>query len=83
MHYSDNTASVPDSAKPRGQARNPLLIYLFFFYFSGVYQTIVWATGHSSTGLRQAVYMSALWLIPVVLWPRFTRQITAVVGLLL
>ncbi len=59
------------------------LIYLFFFYFSGVYQASVWATGHSSTGLRQAIYMSALWLIPVLLWPRFTRQITAMVGLLL
>ena len=40
MHYSDNTASVPDSAKPRGQARNPLLIYLFFFYFSGVFRRL-------------------------------------------
>lgn len=83
MRNRSNTVLFADSEKPRRQARNIFLIYLFFFYFSGVYQAVVWATGHSGTGLRQAVYMSALWLMPVLVWPRLTRQITAVIGLLL
>ena len=60
------------------------LHYLFFFYFSGLYQLIIFASGQAGgVGLRQAIYMSFLWFIPILLMPRFTRIITAITGLLL
>lgn len=56
-------------------------LYLFFFYFSGVYQSIIFASGAAGpVGIRQAIYMSFLWLIPILLWPRCTRVFTAISG---
>lgn len=83
LNNNDAAYSCGDREARPGQTKNVILIYLFFFYFSGVYQATVWLTGHSGTGLRQAVYMSTIWLIPVLLWPRLTRQITALTGLCL
>lgn len=60
------------------------LIYLFFFYFSGVYQALVFSAGMAGgAGMRQAVLMSVLWLIPVLLFPVYTRSLTAIIGLIL
>ncbi len=60
------------------------LIYLFFFYFSGVYQAFVFSAGMAgAAGLRQAVLMSVLWLIPILLFPVYTRSLTAIIGLIL
>src|SRR5690606_27767842 len=59
-------------------------LYLFFLYFSAVHQALVLFSGTSGiTGLRQALYMSALWLIPPLLWPRCTHPYSAIVGLIL
>jgi len=58
------------------------LYYLFFFYFSGLYQGIIYSNDISGgTGLRQAVYMSFLWLIPLLLFPRYSKAIAAITGL--
>lgn len=58
--------------------------YLFFWYFSGVVHLIIFATGTAGfSGLRAAFYMSALWLIPTLLFPKQTRKIAAVIGLTL
>ncbi|PPC94466.1 MAG: hypothetical protein CTY33_04140 [Methylotenera sp.] len=58
--------------------------YLFFWYFSGVVQLIIFASGIAGfTGFRAAIYMSTLWLIPTLLFPRHTRKIAAVIGVIL
>lgn len=58
--------------------------YLFFFYFSGVIQILVKFSKTSATGgLRLALLMSVLWLIPTLLFPKKTRTITIIIGLVL
>lgn len=58
--------------------------YLFFFYFSGVIQLSVKLSKTSATGgLKLALLMSAIWLIPTLLFPKHTRIISIVVGLVL
>ena len=65
--------------------RHPLLwAYLFFLYFSAVPQLMIHLSGMSGTvGLRQAIIMSLLWLVPVLVWPRWIRPFSAVVGVTL
>ncbi len=58
--------------------------YFFFFYFSGFYQFLIISTGTASgVGLRQAVYMSFIWLIPLLLFPRYSKIISGSIGLIL
>lgn len=58
--------------------------YLFFFYFSGITHILLQISGATIfVGMRQAVVMSLLWLIPVMLVPRQARKIAAVIGLVL
>ncbi len=58
--------------------------YLFFAYFSVFYQLLVYFIVNSgSTGLRQAVYVSFLWLVPPLVWPACTRTYSAIVGIIL
>lgn len=65
--------------------KHPIVfVYLFFLYFSGVCQFLIFSSGTTSAaGLRQALMMSVLWLIPVLIWPARARVITAAVGLVL
>lgn len=65
--------------------RHPLLwVYLFFLYFSGTIQGLILVSGMAGTvGLRQAILMSALWLIPVLIWPARARTISAIIGIVL
>lgn len=59
-------------------------LYVFFLYFSVVYQLLILFSGTAGgTGLRQAVYMSLLWLVPPLLWPTCTRRYAAIMGCLL
>lgn len=59
-------------------------LYLFFWVFSGVLQLIILTTGTAGfVGTRAALYMSALWLIPVMFFPQHTRTISAIIGLIL
>jgi heptose-I-phosphate ethanolaminephosphotransferase len=57
-------------------------LYLFFFTFSGVYQAFLISSA-GFVGFRNALFLSAVWLAPVLLFPRWTRQISAVLGLVL
>ena len=58
--------------------------YLFFFYFSGLYQIIIVSSATAGgVGLRQSIYMSFLWLIPILLFPRYSKVISGVTGLVL
>jgi len=59
-------------------------LYLFFAYFSVLPQLILYVTDNTIfVGLRQAIVMSILWFVPVLLLPRLARTITAVIGVLL
>ena len=66
-------------------ARHPLLTsYLFFGSFPVIYHALIFTSGMAgSVGLRQALIMSSLWLIPVLLWPHKIRVIAGIVGLIL
>ena len=57
-------------------------LYLFFWYFSGVYQTLLLANA-GIFGFRDVFFLSFMWLAPVLLFPRLTKQIAAVVGIVL
>ncbi|MCB5184904.1 phosphoethanolamine transferase CptA [Methylobacillus gramineus] len=59
-------------------------LYLFFFYFSGISHILLQFSGATIfVGFRQAVFMSLLWLIPVILFPRRTLGIAALIGVVL
>ena len=59
-------------------------LYFYFFFFSAPYQIAIYTTGMSgSVGVRDAILMSSLWLIPCLIWPKRTRLIGAGVGILL
>jgi len=61
-----------------------LWLFLFFWYFSGITQLLIQLTGTSGfTGFRQAFVMSAIWLAPMLLFPRHTRVMAAVIGVVL
>ena len=58
--------------------------YLFFWYFSGIHHLLLQMTGVTIFfGFRQALIVSTLWLIPLLLFPKRTRQISAVIGVIL
>ena len=59
-------------------------LFLFFWYFSGVTHLLIQLTGTTGfASFRQAFLLSALWLIPVLLFPARARAITGGIGLLL
>jgi len=59
-------------------------LLLFFWYFSGVTQALLLFSGTTGfAGFRDALFLSSLWLAPVLLLPRFTRATAAVIGLVL
>lgn len=63
---------------------NLLYIYLFFAYFSCGLQLVIFASKHSViAGLRDAVIYSLFWLIPILLFPKQSKIITIILGLIL
>ncbi|WP_010488581.1 phosphoethanolamine transferase CptA [Pseudomonas sp. S9] len=59
-------------------------LFLFFWYFSGVTQLLIQLTDTTGfVSFRQAFLVSAIWLVPVLLFPRHTKTIAAVVGVIL
>ncbi|MBD9604521.1 MULTISPECIES: phosphoethanolamine transferase CptA [Pseudomonas] len=61
-----------------------LWLFLFFWYFSGITQLLIQLTGTSGfSGFRQAFVMSAIWLAPMLLFPRQTRVMSALIGVVL
>ncbi len=63
--------------------RHPLLwAYLFFAYFSVLVQGLIYFSGMSGfVGFRQAIIVSLLWLIPLLLWPKRSKQISALLAI--
>ena len=59
-------------------------LYVFFLFFSLPYQVAIYSVGMSNTtGIREAILRSSLWLIPVLLLPRYTKKIAAFIGIIL
>ncbi|HBH7719240.1 TPA: phosphoethanolamine transferase CptA [Escherichia coli] len=58
---------------------------LFFFcFFSTLLQVIIYSCGYSgTTGIRDSLLFSSLWLIPVILFPDRIKIIAAVIGTIL
>jgi len=57
---------------------------LFFWYFSGVTQALLFASGTTGfAGLRDAFFLSSLWLVPLLLAPHLARGTSAVIGVVL
>jgi len=57
---------------------------LYFCYFSTVLQIVILISGFSGTnGLRDSLLFSSLWLIPLLLLPRYTRVLAAIIGVVL
>lgn len=62
----------------------PWLDVPVFWYFSGITQLLIQLTGTSGfSGFRQAFFMSALWLAPMLLFPHRTRLLAALIGVVL
>ncbi|VVO59712.1 phosphoethanolamine transferase CptA [Pseudomonas fluorescens] len=61
-----------------------LWLFVFFWYFSGITQLLIQITGTSGfTGFRQAFVMSAIWLAPMLLFPKRTKLLAALIGVVL
>ena len=58
--------------------------FIFFFYFSAIYQIMYYASGVSgSVGLRESFYLTFLWLIPILIFQKYSKKIALFIGLLL
>ncbi|UVK90839.1 phosphoethanolamine transferase CptA [Pseudomonas sp. B21-051] len=61
-----------------------LWLFAFFWYFSGITQLLIQLTGTSGfSGFRQAFVMSALWLAPMLAFPKRTKLLAALIGVVL
>lgn len=59
-------------------------MYIFFWYFSGVTQLLIVHAGVAGlAGLGQASLATLLWIIPALIFPRRTRLLAAVIGVVL
>lgn len=78
MFFTHTSAKPSFSWKALGWA------LLYFWFFSTLLQAVICISGYSGTnGLRDSLLFSSLWLIPVFLFPRHTRAIAAVIGVVL
>lgn len=72
---------MPDPIKNHRLAVSLASHYLFFFYFSGCTHLLMKLGQHTTTvGLRQAIYMSLLWLIPALIFQRHHKLVTGIIG---
>ena len=78
MQFTDTQTTPAFSWKALGWA------VLYFCFFSTALQLVIYLTGYSgSTGLRDSILFSLLWLVPVFLFPKHTRIIGAIIGIVL
>jgi len=63
---------------------NLLKYFFLFFYFSAVYQMFCFAFNVSGfIGLRDTFYTTFLWLIPILLFPKNAKQVSAIISFIL
>jgi len=64
--------------------KNLVSLYSFFLFFSLPYQIVIYSAGMSNTtGIREALLRSTLWLIPVLLLPKYTKRISGLIAVVL
>lgn len=57
---------------------------IFFWYFSTAIQLVIALTDyHGTNGLRDSLLYSSLWLAPILLFPRYTKLIAGIIGVIL
>jgi len=84
MQLSEPDLRPKDTGQDRFSLTRFLIWFLFFFYFSGVHQAIIYASGIAGFfGLMQALVMSLLWLVPVMLFPARGKLIAGIAGVVL
>ena len=84
VHLSEPDFRPKDTGQDRFSLTRFLVWFLFFFYFSGVHQTIIYASGIAGIfGLMQALVMSLLWLVPVMLFPARGKLIAGIAAVVL
>ena len=73
------------TATPKGfDWAGVIWLFVFFWYFSGITQLLIQLTGITGfAGFRQAFVISGIWLAPMLLFPRKTRVMAAVIGVIL
>lgn len=75
---------LPIQSKPAFSWKALGWALLYFWFFSSLLQVVIYFSGYSgSTGLRDSLLFSSLWLIPVFLFPNRIRIIAAVTGVML
>ena len=58
-----------------------LKYFILFFYFSAVYQSLCLLFNVSGfIGLRESFYTSFLWLVPILLFPKKSKLISAIIS---
>ncbi len=63
---------------------NVLKYFLFFFYFSAIYNLLCLIFNVTGTlGLRESVYATFLWLVPILLFQKHAKKIAAYIGVFL
>jgi heptose-I-phosphate ethanolaminephosphotransferase len=84
VHLSEPGFRPEDTGQDRLSWTRFLVWFLFFFYFSGVHQAIIYASGIAGFfGLTQAMVMSLIWLVPVMLFPARGKLIAGITGFVL
>jgi len=84
VHLTEPDYRPKDSGQDRFSLSRFLTWFLFFFYFSGVHQAIIYFSGIADFfGLTQALIMSLLWLVPVMLFPGSGKLIAGITGVVL
>jgi heptose-I-phosphate ethanolaminephosphotransferase len=84
VHISEPDFRPKVTRQDRFSTTRFLAWFLFFFYFSGVHQTIIYFSGIAGFfGISQSLVMSLLWLVPVMLFPARGKLIAGIAGVVL
>lgn len=66
------------------QAINLIKYFLFFYFFSAVYQSLCFISNVSgSVGLRDSFYMSFFWFIPILIFVNYAKLLAGFIGIVL
>lgn len=66
------------------QVINLIKYFLFFYFFSAVYQSLCFISNISGfVGLRESFYMSFFWFIPILIFINYAKSLAAVIGIIL
>ena len=80
MFFANNSTKTNISFDIKGL----IPLFLFFWYFSAITHLLMELSGSTVfVGFRQAFIMSFLWLVPILLFPKKARIMSAIIGIVL